>query len=281
MNYRTMVKGALALSLSLTVASAFAESTTYSDVQAYGATFENAVNTTVGELNDYAYVLDSGITNQNYRDEVAAKGWFASPEDESKIIAGGPTGSSQTLQLNTDANTLTNKFASDVAGAVNTAIGNQGTAFFETDVKFVASDTLDAGIAGGTDATKFAIYAYCDETDPENVTTNLVVFHAYYDGEGEIAYTNEAFKSVNIDTEVYTKLRIEMKQMKNPSRQNVNVFSVTIGNGSALTSDTALDAYLDGTPGAVGSWFLTVEDSDDSDNIEVASLNFKGTPSIE
>ncbi len=270
MNYRTMVKGALALSLSLTVASAFA-ATTYSDVQKYGATFENAINTTVGELNDYAYELNSGITNQNYRDEQAAKGWFAgSADDESKIITRADAAGGQALQLNTDANTLTNKFSSTVAGAVNTAIGNQGTAFFETDVKFVASDTLDAGITGGQDATKFAIYAYCDD-QAETVTTNLVVFHAYYDTNDEIAYTNEIF-DVAINTEVYTKLRIDMKQMENLAGDPINVFSVKVGNGEALTSDLAFDE---------GKWFITVEDPDDEDAAEISSLNFKGTGEID
>ena len=282
MNYRTMVKGALALSLSLTVASAFAASTTYTDVPAYGATFESAVST-IAPLNDYAYELNSGITNQNYRDEQAAKGWFAgSADDESKIIERVVDNvAQQALQLNTDANTLTNKFASNVAGAVNTALANEGTAFFETEVKFVASDTLDAGIAGGQDATKFAIYAYCDETDQENITTNLVVFHAIADenAEGGIGYTNEVFKSVNIDTEVYTKLRIEMKKMTIGEGVEGNVFSVSINGGEPLASALAIDAVIEEK--ATGTWFLTVEDSTDDDNKEVASLNFKGTGEID
>ena len=285
MNYRTMVKGALALSLSLTVASAFAASTTYNDVQAYGATFENAVNTTVGELNDYAYQPNSGITNQNYRDEQAAKGWFAgSADDESKIIERVVDNvTQQALQLNTDANTLTNKFASGVAGAVNTAIANQGTAFFETEVKFVASDTLDAGIAGGQDATKFAIYAYCNDTPPEGetCTTNLVVFHAYeYEDEhGDIVtdYTNEVCKSVLIDTEVYTKLRVEMKRINvaeegEPAAYQ-NVFSVSVNGGEPISSTTAKVG---------GIWFQTTENVDlDEDNADVSSLNFKGTGEID
>ncbi len=275
MNYRTMVKGALALSLSLTVASAMA-----GDIQKYGATFEPAENQTVGQLNDFGYGLGTNITAFTKTVEGDTYGWMMAgvEEDESKIIAGGPTGSTQTLQLNTDANTLSNKFASGVAEDLNDGIAADG-AYFETDVKFVASDTLDAGISGGQDATKFAIYAYVNENVEPN-TTNLVVFHAYYDGEGELAYTNEVFTNIVINTEIYTKLRIEMKQMKNPSRQTVNVFSVKVGNDT-LESATALDAYVDEDL-AKGNWFLTVEDQlGGNATKQVAALNFKGTGEID
>ena len=282
MNYRTMVKGALALSLSLIVGSSWAEQTAYNDVQKYGATFESTANTTVGQLNDYAYALGSGITNQLYRDEQAAKGWFpGSEEDESKIVARTDAAGGQALQLNTDASTLTNKLDATKAGEINAAITVDSSAFFETEVKFVASDTPDAGITGGTDATKFAIYAYCDE-EAETVTTNLVVYHAYVDGNGDIDYTNEVFKSVNIDTEVYTKLRIEMKKMDAGTDGLMNVFSVKVGNGEPISSKVAFDAYLSEAINDDGIWFLTVEDIEgDLDNTKVASLNFKGTGEID
>ena len=281
MNYRTMVKGALAFSLSLMVGSAWARTETPRDVQAYGATFEPAGSATVGQLNDFNYGLGTNITAFTKTEGGETSGWMMAgvEEDESKIIAGGPAGSTQTLQLNTDANTLSNKFSSTVAGAVNTAIGNEGTAFFETDVKFVASDTLDAGIPGGEDATKFAIYAYVNENVEPN-TTNLVVFHAYYDGEGDLGYTNEVFDTP-IDCDVYTKLRIEMKKMTNPANgQAVNVFSVKVGNAAALASDTAFDAYIDENIDE-GVWFLTVEEPLDDNNKLVSSLNFKGTGEID
>ncbi len=273
MNYRTMVKGALAFSLSLTVGTAWA-----TDTQTYGVTFEPG-GSLANVANDHNYTNNMPITDSTLRDEVAGYGWFAAAEDESKIIERVAEGSAQALQLNTDANTLTNKFSSDVASGLNTAIAGDG-AFFETEVKFVASDTLDAGISGGQDATKFAIYAYCNDQPPEGtpITTNLVVFHAYYDGEGELAYTNEVFDTL-IDCDVYTKLRIEMKKMKNASLQDVNVFSVTVGNAT-LASDTALDAYLDEEL-AEGNWFLTTEEQNDDDNKEVSSLNFKGTGEID
>ena len=287
MNYRTTVKGALALSLSLTVASAMAATTTTNSVPTYGVTFESALST-VAPLNDKAYALDSGITNATYRgvDAVTSEpiGWLAADEDESKIIAGGPTGSSQALQLNTDANTLTNKFASDVATAVNNALANEGTAFFETEVKFVASDTLDAGITGGTDATKFAIYAYSDD-QAETVTTNLVVFHAYVDLNSTtgISYTNDV-TDIPIDVEKYAKLRIEMKQVDLDGEGNmVNAFSVKIdpGDGTVRTvsTDTAFDEATYGV--GTGSLFLTVEKFETDTNKQISCLNFKGTGEID
>ncbi len=275
MNYRTMVKGALALSLSLTVGTASAFTTSTNSVPIYGATFEAATSETA-PLNDYAYEEGTNITK--YADAELAKGWFSgAEEDESKIIAGGPTGSSQALQLNTDAATLTNKFASGVASDLNTAIAGNG-AYFETDVKFVASDTPDAGITGGTDATKFAIYAYCDDS-AETVTTNLVVYHGVMDANGDITYTNEVFDTL-IDCDVYTKLRIEMKKLEDPETHDLyNAFSVKVGNGSALESDTALDALFEEK--ALGSWFLTTENITINANKQVASLNFKGTGEID
>ena len=275
MNYRTMVKGALALSLSLTVGTAMALTETPRDVQEYGATFE-AGGSAASKVNDYDYELGTNITK--YADATTGTGWFSgAEEDESKIISRdlGEGATGQALQLNTDAATLTNKFASGVATAINDAINDNGTAFFETEVKFVASDTLDAGITGGQDATKFAIYAYCDD-QAETVTTNLVVFHAYeYTDANEdviTAFTNEVFKSVSIDTEVYTKLRITMKKFDNGDSQFINVFSVSVNDGEPISSPTAKSG---------GIWFQTVEDIEDTPNTRVSSLNFKGTGEID
>ncbi len=279
MNYRTMVKGALAFSLSLIVGTAWA-----ADTQTYGVTFENQANP---PINDNAYTNNMPITDATLHTGSgdAAYGWLAAAEDESKVIDQG--GTNQVLQLNTDANTLTNKFESEIAGGLNTAIGGDG-AFFETEVKFVASDTLDAGIQGGQDATKFAIYAYSNDTPPEgeNSTTNLVVFHAVKDSNtGVISFTNEVF-DIPIDCDVYTKLRIEMKKLTDPADPEdpeddvqYNVFSVKVGE-TVLSSDTAFDAYLDGVQS--GSWFLTVENQNGGNATkQVSSLNFKGTGEID
>ncbi len=264
MNYRTMVKGALALSLSLIVGSALAATTTQTDAAAaYAEDFEAVAVTNGMPITDAHFnALDLGDDNKPY-------GWLASEGDESKVIAGGPTGSTKALQLNTDAGTLTNQFQKSVRDSLNGGIdGTAGAgAYFETEVKFVPSDTLDAGIAAGTDATKFAIYAYADENA---ATTNLVIFHKYIDTNDDEHYTNEQFGAVNCD--VYTKLRVEMKQMEDSGGTLVNVFCVKVNDGAALTSPLAF---------ADGIWFLTAENTDVAANKKVSSLNFKGTGEID
>ena len=282
MNYRTMVKGALALSLSLIVGTSWAGISTTNDVPQYGVTFETTVSTTV-PLNDRPYVAETLIGTNNTTVSGDSFGWFAgSSDDESKVIEGGPTGSTQALQLNTDSATLTNKLAAADKTAVNNAIAANG-AYIETEVKFVASDTDSAGIEGGTDATKFAIYAYNNEDAPrpEGVpaTTNLVVYHAYQDYTDEslsennyIGYTNEVFATL-IDTEKYTKLRVEMKKVHDEGAdKDRTVFSVAVDGGEPLSSTTAFSDNI---------WFLTVEDPGNDTVAEVASLNFKGTGEID
>ena len=197
------------------------------DVQEYGATFEG---TAVAKQNDFPYTLNSGITNAAYRtsDNDGAYGWFAGADDESKIIARVAEGSTQALQLNTDAGTLTNKFQKTVADTLNTAIAADGT-YFETEVKFVPSDTNDAGITGGQDATKFAIYAYANE-DANPPVTNLVVYHAYVDLDSPtgINYTNDV-TDITIDANVYAKLRVEMKQVDLDGEDTkVNAFALRL-----------------------------------------------------
>ncbi len=277
MNYRTLVKGALALSLSLIVASASAATTTYNDVQKYGAMFETTVNTPAGAFNDWNYEVTSNVTD--YANADAGYGWFSGdPEqDESKIIARTDAAGGQALQLNTDASTLTNKFDSTLAGELNDGIAAAG-AYFETEVKFVPSDTLDAGITGNQDATKFAIYAFANE-EVEPPVTNLVVYHGVMDTtSGNIWYTNEVF-DIDIDATVYTTLRVDMKTITDPGEdpedtsddEDYNVFSVKVGN-TVLSSETAY---------AEGKWFLTVEQRSVVANRAVSSLNFKGTGEID
>ena len=272
MNYKSMLKGALALSLGLIVGSASAATTTTSDVQLYGATFESTPD---GVNNDFAYGLGTNITS--YTKTVAGEtfGWLGAAEDESKIIAAN---GGQVLQLNTDAGTLTNLLASGVASDVNDGIAAAG-AYIETEAKFVASDTLDAGVRGGTDNTKFAIYAYADE-NANPCTTNLVVYHGIMDSRGAITYTNEVFDTI-VNTEVYTKIRVEMKQLEDPQSPGdiYNVFSVKIGNNNALSSDLALDALFNGAE--TGTWFLTVENQRDELGKLLSSVNFKGTGEVD
>ncbi len=274
MNYKAMVKGALALSLGLIAGVASASS-----VQKYGATFEETISQIVGSMNDHAYTNNMPISDPTLRDTANGVGWFVGGEDDASAISNRTDGASgQSLHLSTESFTLTNKLASATASAVNAGIAAHG-AYFETEVKFVASDTLDAGIDGGQDATKFAIYAYCD--GEEGSTTNLVVFHAVMDADtGVISYVNEVFDTL-IDTEVYTKLRINMKKLTDPLDPEAvyNVFSVSVDNGAALSSSLAIDAVFDETE--TGTWFLTAENIyNDADKL-VTSLTFRGTGEID
>ena len=302
MNYATKIKTAMASALCVMVGMAFAGTTVTNDVQTYGATFEASE----AADNDFAYVAGQKIAN--YTNELGTAGWFAGSEDDESVISNRTAAveglGSQYLLLNTDAETLTNKLSSAVADGVNTAMaggtrtdaslynGNVATyegAVFESDVKFVASDTLGAGIEGGTDATKFAIYAYCNE-DAEPATTNIVVFHSYFkenveEGESPYAYTNEVFRNVSIDTTDYTHLRVEMKVVSDEFGE-YNVFSVTVGKGDAavtLSSDLSFEATSSFEDDVTsGIWFLTTEDTiGDNENKRVSSLNFKGTGEID
>ena len=275
MNYRTMLKGALALSLGLIVGTASAANTTYADTQLYGATFESATSA-VEPLNDHAYVTNTLVTTYTATEGGATYGWLGAAEDESKIVVahGG-----QALQLNTESGTLTNKLApTAVAAPFNTAIAGDGGAYIETEAKFVASDTLDAGVSGNTDDTKFAIYAYADE-NASPCTTNLVVYHGVMDTTtGNIWYTNEVF-AINVDTEVYTKIRVEMKSVTDSGEdpedtsddEDYNVFSVKVGD-TVLSSVTAYEDE---------KWFLTVEQRSVVANRSVTSINFKGTGEVD
>ena len=279
MNYRTLAKGALALSLSLIVGTAAA---TTSDVQLYGATFESTAN---GVTNDNAYVADTAIGTYTKTEGGATYGWLAPEGDESKIIA---VNGGQALQLNTDAGTLTNKLApTSVAAPLNSAIAGTGTskgAYIETEAKFVASDTLDAGVVGGTDDTKFAIYAYADE-NATPCTTNLVVYHAYVDMNSTtgISYTNDV-TDILINTDVYSKLRVEIKQVDLDGEGNmVNAFSVKIDPGDGTVRTVSTDtAFNEATYGVgTGSLFLTVEKFEVDANKLLASITFKGTGEVD
>ncbi len=288
------------------------------DIQKYGVTFESAAN---GVSNDFAYVVGDYIANNYYNPNSAYHsvvdgepyGWFAFEEDESEIIARTDAAGGQALQLNTDAGTLTNKLQKGVADEITAAIATGG-AYIELDAKFVASDMLDAGILGGiglygakksvrsaqrlifyrwppfffvpnsSSSPLFAIYAYKDEEGwyaPDSLdATYLVVFHGVMDSNGGITYTNEIFNT-RIDTETYTKLRIEIRQLEDPRNPGTkyNAFSIRVDDGAALSSVTALDALFGGT--ATGTWFMTVEDRGVQAEQLLSSLNFKGCGEID
>ena len=202
-------------------------------------------------------------------------GWYAgSEDDQSKIVVKGEN--DKALQLNTESSTMTNKFDSATAGALNAAIAGDG-AYFEMDVKFVASDSLDAGVSGGQDDAKFALYAYCSGED--NAPTNLVVFHAYYDSEFNMLYTNDV-TDIAIDTDELTHVRIDMTQVEDDGKM-LNAFTVKVGPADNAQLVETANAYDSELGSKTGSLFLTAEDWGITANQAVSSLAFKGTGDID
>ena len=258
MKYSTMATTALTLGLSLMVGAAVA-----ADTAKYTEGFDN-------------YTLDSliGLYHTGYLDD-GGYGWFSGSEDDaSKVIAAN---GGQALQLNTEASTLTNAFDQATAAALNDQLAT-GSIYFESEVKFVPSDVLDAGVQGGTDDTKFAIYAFCPG-DIEGATTNLVIYHAYYDENFEMNYTNDV-TDILIDTSVYTKIRVEMKQIDDEGLM-LNAFTVTVGNGDGAQIVTTGTAYDHDSGHGEGSLFLTAEKWSVTENQTVSALNLKGTGEID
>ncbi len=236
------------------------------DVQIYGATFEGTANPPV---NDFGY--ESGTAATLYAGD--GYGWFAGEDDGSEIATDG---GNQYLDVDSGASVLTNRFSDSVKTAVNGAMAagtNSGTSQCETNAlaayiaataKFVPSDTLSPGYEGGTDSSKFAIYAYCGGASG---ATNVVLYHAWNSGSG-IVYTNEVFESVPVDCSAFVPVRAEMK-----NQGGYNLVSVKVG-GVQLASILADDADGD-TPGI---WFRTTEIAGQH---EVTCVNFKGNGKVD
>ena len=260
MNTKKILGGAVALSLTFAVGSASAD-----DVQYYGVTFESAVSTTPGEMNDWAYALDAGVTT--YANTTGESyGWFGGADDASTIIAAN---GGQALQVDTGSSVLTNKLASSVTSEINSdGVLLDAGAYFEGDIKLTACNVLGEGITDGADAPKFAFYSYCDSTATP-CTTNLVIYHAYLDN-GTLVRTNEVFGTL-IDAEAYTKVRIVMRKIYDGGIWR-NVFSVALNGGEPLTSDLAFSE---------GIWFLSTEDTSGAEAQGISSVCFSGSGEVD
>lgn len=136
MNTRIFLGGAVALSFVFAVGSASAD-----DVQYYGATFESAASATPGEINDWAYALDAGVTT--YANTTGEPyGWFGGADDASTIIAAN---GGQALRVDTGSSVLTNKLASSAAYDIN-AYGRDGDPFFGTEASGLVTQSVTATI---------------------------------------------------------------------------------------------------------------------------------------
>ncbi len=259
MSAKNFLGGAVVLSLIFAVGSASAD-----DVQYYGATFESAVDTTPGKMNDWAYALDASVTT--YANTTGEPyGWFGGADDASTIIAAN---GGQALQVDTGSSVLTNKLAARAADEINAyGLGGDG-AYFEADMKLTACNALGEGITDGAGTPKFALYSYCDRTAMP-CTTNLVIYHAYLDS-GTFVRTNEVFGTL-IDAEAYTKVRIVMKKIYD-GQTHRNVFSVALNGGEPITSDLAFSE---------GIWFLSAADTAGAEPQGISSVCFSGSGEVD
>lgn len=190
--------------------------------------------------------------------------WQAGEEDESTVVV---SGGEAYLNLNTQGSTLTNLLASTAAASVNAALADGDSIFFESSVKFVPSDSLMSQDIG--DDAKFAIYAYADEAN--GGTTNLVVFHRYYDEEFQSQFINEVFDGVTIDGDAYTTVRVEYKNVAD----NPPVFTVSI-NGTLVESQYSAAEMT----GLDDHWMFSAISENAGDD-EIKSVCFQGTGAVD
>lgn len=243
MNKQILFKSALSLVAAVAAGSAFAAATSVLDVD-----FESFSD-------GYA------ITNAQY--------WSADGADESKVAGDS---SNLYLDLKTEGSTLERTL--DQASTLNTALSGgtltvDNPAVFSAEVKFVPSDTADCGLAGGTDDTKFAIFACAQDNGP----TNLVVFHR----NGPASYTNEEFTVSSVNFDDWTKVSVKMFDTTDGL-----FFTVALNDGAPLTP--AQTSYTDpeGDSGYPATWFKTVNDEDlDEGNKQFSAICFKGTGAVD
>lgn len=220
-----------------------------------------------------AFATSTNVHTENFDSRATGAiagqtGWTSGENDQSEVkeANGG-----KYLELKTEGDTLTNTLAS--ASVANDAIANGGTVVFESDIKFVASDTADCGLTGGTDDTKFAIFAYAPDGGP----TNLVVFHASDVG----VYTNEV---IDVDGELddpdaYTKVTVRVF-VEPGNAANGLFFTVALNDGEPLEHAENAYSAIGGDYELDPTWFKTVNsDSDGADAFSAICL--KGTGAVD
>lgn len=264
----SLIKSALVAVAAIAAGSAFAATSTN---QIFGVTFENTV---VQNQNDHAYVAGDGVTNY--------PGWTAlADSDQSIITTEVVAAGQQALKLSTEGTELKHDIStlnSDIASAIE-----DGSAVFESKVKFVATDTLLTGLPEGIDNTKFAIYAY---SAGDGSPTNLVVYHQwqdYADGDAVNLFTNEITTAV-IDTEDFTTISVELKKYTS-IRKTAMAFQVSV-NGQVVTSALPFsDSIVDGetfesiVTYPLGNTFM--ETVNNSSGTEFSEIAFKGTGYVD
>ena len=212
-----------------------------------------------------------------------AVNWYAGPNDQSYVtngvtyvLDGGISGpisgisgaNTHALRLNTEGDTLTNKFST-----VETTFESDPI-WLDTVVQFVLSEDLPTGLADDVDV-KMALYALAGET-----STNLVVHHAIYD-EGFLA-TNTV-TDIEIDPEAWYRVTVKMAAGET-MHEIPQAFSIMVNGQLVEVTENAYGAdWLDTfemTPAGAGSWFLSAG-TEGSYPSAIESLAFQGTGFID
>lgn len=251
------------------------------------------------------YTEDDNVTNMeatafanhytNQNTHVALTGSWSSGEDfsdEVSTIVGGE------FKLNTDGTVVTNTLL-DAATLNAVLAGNlpeydggapNGDVFIETTATFVPTDSLeDFTPEQGSDSDlKFAIYAYANE-DVSPATTNLVVYHKYYDDEYIPVYTNDEIAVSGIDLSQPVDITTIIR--KPYSADEFCLFKIIVeqaGTTVVLESEFGCSDHNadpddpDGAGLAIadgGPWFVTAN-GDAGGVKDLSSLCFKGTGTI-
>ena len=250
------------------------------------------------------YAEDDNVTNMeaaasaaNYTTTISGQsykltGSWSSGEDfsdeVSKVVGGE-------FKLNTDGAVVTNTLldaatlngvlAGDITEYDEDAVN--GDVFIKTTATFVPTDSLEDFSAEGDESDlKFAIYAYADE-DASPATTNLVIYHKYWDADSTGHYVTDVFSNLLMSIDFSQPVGLEIT-VRDPYGEPFRFFKVKVEQGGAsevLTSEFgASDGNIDldsETPAIAdgGPWFMTANGENEGLK-DLSSLSFKGTGTI-
>ena len=232
--------------LSITAASAFAQS---------------AVNSGIQGLFPYDEDFENWSTGPVYGN--APTGWTISAEDGSYItnLADGVQG--QVLALNTEGQTL----EATLEGA-----DFQGEEIYiDAMVKFVVSEDDPASIPNDV---KIAFWL--------NANSNLVVHHGYDNGTA-LAPTSTVFTTTRIDPADFYRLTIKAKY---DDVNGIAAYQIFVNGGEALVGPAGIaydedfgTDFNEGNPAPGGTWFLSAPVA--SDRFEIKAIAFQGTGMVD
>jgi hypothetical protein len=183
------------------------------------------------------------------------------------------------LQLNTEGGNLTNTLAS--AASFQTA-----NVWVDTMVKFVPSEDLPT--FDGPSDIKVAAYAYVKEVQasPLITTTNLAVYHGYYDGSKSPSFwKTNTVTALPVNVDQWYRLTIQLAN----GTTGMQAFRILV-NGTPITNaiaykddwDARVDPESEDFLPNNGPWFLSAASvAGGSAEYQVATLQFKGTGFID